>query len=163
MADELQVLTGGCLCGAVRYRVEVENTDGYYCHCRMCQLAFGNVFAAFLNVEQAKLEWLGEQPAFYRSSKLAQRGFCPHCGTPLLFAYDGSKRMDLSVSSFDELERIKPTSHFAVETRVSAWHKPDGLPEQRMADFEPINKRWEDAYGVDAAGGLDAVRRERDA
>ena len=151
-------LEGGCLCGAVRYRVRVESTEGYYCHCRMCQLAFGNVFAAWLNVRTAQVEWLGEPPRLHRSSRIAERGFCPHCGTPLSFAFLGSEHMDLSVGSFDEPGRISPGSHFAVETRVESWHRPDGLPEKRADASEPLMSRWREAYGKHAEPGLAAAR-----
>ena len=40
------VHTGGCQCGAVRYALYAEPTNPHVCHCRMCQKAFGNVFAA---------------------------------------------------------------------------------------------------------------------
>jgi hypothetical protein len=39
-------LTGGCLCGTHRYEARPRKREGYYCHCRMCQLAFGNTRAA---------------------------------------------------------------------------------------------------------------------
>ncbi len=68
-------LTGGCLCGAVRYEARPANRDGDYCHCRMCQLALGNTRAAFFNLRQDAVTWTGAAPTFYASSKLAQRGF----------------------------------------------------------------------------------------
>ncbi len=37
--------TGGCQCGAVRYRVTEPLGSAGICHCRMCQRAAGNVFA----------------------------------------------------------------------------------------------------------------------
>ena len=57
-AKPLPPLTGGCLCGRVRYEATPDHRDGYYCHCRMCQLAFGNTRAAFLNLRKAEVRWL---------------------------------------------------------------------------------------------------------
>lgn len=148
---------GGCLCGAVRYRVRLEKAEGYYCHCRMCQLAFGSVFAPWINVALADLTWLAERPKRYASSRIAERGFCGTCGTPLSFHFNDSPRIDLSIGSFDQPERIRPVSHFAIETRVAPWHVPDGLPEERAADYAALNERWRTAYG-EAEPGLATVR-----
>ena len=53
---------------------------------------------------------------------------------------------------------LKPTAHFAVETRVAPWHVEDGLPGERLDANERINQRWRAAYGDDAAPGLDTAR-----
>ena len=50
-SDPLPPLHGGCLCGQVRYEARPDHREGYYCHCRMCQLAFGNTRAAFINLQ----------------------------------------------------------------------------------------------------------------
>src|SRR5439155_6880415 len=101
MSDALPALTGGCLCGRTRYEAAPDHREGYYCHCRMCQLAFGNTRAAFVNLRKAEVRWLSA-PAYYASSKIARRGFCVRCGTPLSFEYLDSERMDLAVGSLDE-------------------------------------------------------------
>ena len=41
MGDRSEKVTGGCLCGAVRYEVEAYLHNAFYCHCRMCQRASG--------------------------------------------------------------------------------------------------------------------------
>jgi hypothetical protein len=69
-------LTGGCHCGAVRYAATVENNQAYYCHCRMCQRSFGNIFATFFNLPKVSVKWTTHAPKYFHSSKIAQRGFC---------------------------------------------------------------------------------------
>jgi hypothetical protein len=150
-------VTGGCLCGAVRYRARTESDEGYYCHCRMCQLAFGNTRAAWFNLPQTSLTWQGE-PSHYRSSKFALRGFCGRCGTPLTFAYDDSRRIDVSVGSLDDPAVLRPASHFAVESRIARWHADDGLPGHRLDASEKLTARWKSAYGDAVAPGVEAVR-----
>jgi len=153
----LPPLAGGCLCGQVRYRATPDHRDGYYCHCRMCQLAFGNTRATYLNLRKSEVQWLVE-PTYFASSKIARRGFCSHCGTPLSFEFLDSERMDLSVGSLDDPSAIKPTEHYAVESRIAAWHVPDGLPEARLDNNERIAQRWREAYGDGVEPGIAATR-----
>jgi hypothetical protein len=156
-ANALPPLTGGCLCGHVRYEAAPDHRDGYYCHCRMCQLAFGNTRAAFLNLRKAEVRWRSP-PAHYASSKIARRGFCPRCGTPLSFEYLDSERMDLAVGSLDDPSALKPTTHFAIEARIANWHCDDGLPGERLDANERINQRWRGAYGDGVQPGIDTAR-----
>jgi len=146
-------LEGGCLCGAIRYAIRLETPEGYYCHCRMCQLAFGSVFAPWVHVPVSQVQWLRGSPKLYASSAIAERGFCPNCGTPLSFHYLDSAEMDVSVGSLDEPARIRPMAHFGTESRIEAWHSPDGLPEQRLDEHARTMARWRAAYGPDAKPG----------
>jgi hypothetical protein len=154
----LEPLAGGCLCGAVRYEARPDHREGYYCHCRMCQLAVGNTRAAFINLRKSEVSWVAE-PTYFASSAFARRGFCGRCGTPLSFEYIGSERMDLSIGSLDDPAAVKPISHFAVESRIASWHGEDGLPGQRLDASESLTKRWKDAYGDAVVPGVDAVRK----
>jgi Glutathione-dependent formaldehyde-activating enzyme len=104
-----------------------------------------------------QVRWLGA-PAYYASSKIARRGFCNRCGTPLSFEFLDSERMDLSVGSLDEPGQLKPTEHFAAESRIASWFHDDGLPCSRLDDNASINQRWRDAYGAQVQPGLAAVR-----
>lgn len=157
----LAPLDGGCLCGRVRYRATPDHRDGYYCHCRMCQLAFGNTRAAYLNLRKSDVQWLAEPPSYFASSKIARRGFCSLCGTPLSFEFLDGERMDLSIGSLDDPSLVKPSEHFAVESRIAAWHAPDGLPESQLDGNAQIVKRWRDAYGEGVEPGLAATRAQR--
>jgi hypothetical protein len=152
-------LTGGCLCGAVRYEARPDEREGYYCHCRMCQLAFGNTRAAFLNLRKDQVRWTTAPPTFYASSTFARRGFCATCGTPLSFEYLDSERIDLSVGSLDDPAAVKPVSHFAVESRIAVWHADDGLPGQRLDEHSKLTERWRRAYGAEVVPGADATRK----
>lgn len=134
-------VTGGCGCGAIRYRARIEPA-GYWCHCRMCQRAAGNVGIAFVGALQADIEWTDGSPAQWRSSAIATRGFCFQCGTPLTFAYDDSSRIDLTVGSLDEPALVRLTSHFGVESRVPGWIAHDGWPETRADQYPSLQARW---------------------
>ena len=149
---------GGCLCGALRYRATPTHREGYYCHCRMCQLAFGNTRAAFINLRKDEVEWTRGVPTHFASSNFARRGFCGQCGTPLSFEYLDSPRMDLSVGSLDDPGAFKPVSHFAIESRIAPWHADDRLPGERLDQNERIVARWKQAYGDAVTPGVAATR-----
>jgi hypothetical protein len=156
-SDTNAPLTGGCLCGAVRYEARPDKREGYYCHCRMCQLAMGNTRAAFINLRKDQVHWIAE-PAWYHSSKIARRGFCSHCGSPIAFQYLDSPRMDLTIGSLDDPGAVRPVSHFAIDTRIAAWHADDGLPGERFDEYPQLTERWKKAYGDDVQPGVDAAR-----
>jgi hypothetical protein len=113
------VLTGGCQCGAVRFRVEGEPGRASICHCRMCQKAFAGPFGTLVTVAVADLTWTRGEPARFQSSDAIQRGFCAACGTPLTFEWSTDK-IDLAVFAFDEPSRVEPDVQLAVEGRP-AW------------------------------------------
>ena len=138
MADSV---SGGCQCGRVRYVAQLADDEAYLCHCRMCQRAAGNIFLALKTLPKADVRWECE-PDYYASSLIARRGFCSACGTPLTFDYPDSARMDLTVGSFDEPGRFRPTHHFGAESRLHAWDDMRGLPEMRSEDYAPLAERW---------------------
>lgn len=139
-------MTGGCQCGAIRYRIMIEDDDAYLCHCRMCQRATGGVAAAFKNVRVADLVW-SREPDRYRSSPFARRGFCAGCGTPLTYESDGHDQLDLTVGSFDDPSALRPVSHSGVESWHTAWLDTRGLPTERTEDNRRIAAAWMDSVG----------------
>jgi len=55
MTDVHVPVTGGCLCGAVRYESAQPPSEGFYCHCRTCQKFFGGLFAPFVRIPRQSL------------------------------------------------------------------------------------------------------------
>ena len=68
--------SGGCQCGAIRFRVEGKLDDASVCHCRMCQKAFGGFYAPLVSLRHAKLTWTRGSPKMFQSSNFVSRGFC---------------------------------------------------------------------------------------
>ena len=132
-----RIYTGGCQCGAVRYRVEGTLGDPHLCHCRMCQKAAGNFFAALIGVPRDALRWTRGAPATFNSSDKAARGFCARCGTPLTYDYFESKHINLTTGSFDEPARFAPRMQFGVEGQLPVFAdlpiKAEGTTEETMS------------------------------
>jgi hypothetical protein len=122
------VLTGGCQCGAVRYALYAKPEGVHLCHCRMCQKAVGNAFAGLAPVRLADFAWTRGQPAVFRSSSVAERGFCGQCGTPLSFRYLDSEWIDPTIGSLDRPDLVKPEFNYGVESRVPWIQQAVELP-----------------------------------
>jgi hypothetical protein len=130
-------ITGGCQCGAVRYRITAPLENAHICHCRMCQKAFGNYFAALVGTTKSGIEWTKGEPSFFRSSGIVQRGFCRDCGTPLTFAYDPADRISVSIGSLDHPELVTPSHQFGIEAQLPAFTLLHTLPGTRTEDDIP--------------------------
>lgn len=141
-----RAVEGGCQCGRIRYRVQLENEDAYLCHCRMCQKATGGVSIAFKNVSKSVLSWFSE-PDWYQSSPIARRPFCSKCGTPLGFDYPDSENCDLTLGSFDDPSVFVPKYHFGSDTIYEEWIDTYDLPRYRIEDNERTVTRWMNAVG----------------
>ncbi len=114
---------GGCLCGAVRYRIAGEPPALNYCHCRSCRLATGGPVAAFADLAPGQFTWTRGEPAFYASSAPVRRGFCPTCGTAL--TYESTEMPDevhVLSATLDDPAPFAPTSEFFAEERIPWLH-----------------------------------------
>lgn len=126
--------TGGCQCGAVRYALYAEPEGVHLCHCRMCQKAVGNAFAALAPVRTDAFAWTRGTPDIYKSSNIVERGYCAQCGTPLSFRYTDSDWIDVTIGSLDHPDRVPPTRHFGVESRLPWIHRLNDLPQSHTED-----------------------------
>ena len=124
MGDNDSLLTGGCQCGAVRFRVE-RLGRGSICHCRMCQKQFGAFYGPF--VSGHGVVWTRGEPKWFRSSNKARRGFCADCGTPLTIQNDGLPidEIELAIGTFDDPTRAAPAIQVNPNDKLPFV---DGLP-----------------------------------
>lgn len=134
-------LSGGCQCGAVRYSIPQPKSGVHYCHCRMCQKAVGNVFAALAPVPRDSVTWTRGKPKIFRSSNAVERGYCPKCGTPLTFIYRGGERLNFTIGSLDNPNAVKPELHYGTEAQVKWLHMADQLPKEKT-DTKALKKAF---------------------
>lgn len=131
--DNRPVYSGGCQCGALRFRIERALGDASVCHCRMCQKAVGGFYAPLVSVRAADLVWTRGEPKRFQSSNHGRRGFCAACGTPL--TYEAPDGVALTIGSFDQAESIAPAIQWGVEAKLPYVDTVPTLPaEETMAD-----------------------------
>jgi hypothetical protein len=129
-------LEGGCLCGAVRYRIDAgletgidpKALVGTFCHCSMCRKATGGGFAALVSIPRDALHWTRSAPDLFRSSPLASRGFCKMCGSPLFYDGDAEDHLAVTVGSLDDPSVFKADHHYGIESRLAWVDCGAGLP-----------------------------------
>jgi hypothetical protein len=76
---------GACLCGDIAWEFGGDAAMHVDCHCSICRKFHGSAYATFVMVPAHQFHWTrGEDKiATYQSSEQGQRGFCPHCGSPV--------------------------------------------------------------------------------
>ncbi len=124
------MLTGGCLCGQVRYAATGVPFHETACHCGQCRRATGAPFAAWFTVKRAELRWLGAAPQRFVSSVRAERGFCPQCGSSL--TYEGRAHpddIDLAMASLDAPDALAVKDHIYVADKLPWVRLADGVPQ----------------------------------
>ena len=94
----------------------------------MCQKASGAPMMAWATWARAKVDFLGAEPRMRRSSEIAERGFCPDCGSSLVWRRLGAETIDLAVASFDDPNALAPSEHIWTESRMRWLTLTDHLP-----------------------------------
>lgn len=122
------VYTGRCLCGAVAFEVAGALSPPLACHCRQCRRQSGHYVVAsdarradFRLTEDRGLAW-------YRSSPAAERGFCRHCGSVLLWRRD-AEMISINLGCLDETGELKLAGHIFVADKGDYYDIADTLPQ----------------------------------
>ena len=125
---------GGCLCGAIRYRVNAPLTALRVCHCTHCQKNTGS--GASVNVVVAGADFAltkGTPKQFTTradSGRTLYRYFCGDCGSPLYAHRDtGTERIVVKAGTLDDTSGLKITAHIWTSSR-RPWSHIDPDTEQ---------------------------------
>lgn len=123
-------MKGSCLCGAIGYAVDGELDDIVVCHCGQCQKTSGNHVAA-TRIEENKVTITDPEGllTWFRSSDIAQRGFCGRCGSQLFWKRDWHEKISISAGSLDGPTGLKVKAHIYINDAPDYYTLPDdGVP-----------------------------------
>lgn len=137
MGHEAVPVTGGCLCGRVRYAAEVFLRNGYICHCTICQRSTGQPAELSVLIRAGTLQYTRGKPKYYASSPLGKRGFCSHCGARLVWQAvrpEDDWLTNLTVGSLDAPQEARMTRHIHADTRLPWYTACEDLPKLASAD-----------------------------
>jgi len=123
-----QTITGGCMCGGVRYAVDGPLRQVIACHCVQCRRASGHFVAAtatrkkyFSFTKQDGLAWYTAVPGY-------RRGFCKECGSSLFFEEVGKERISIAAGSLDEQQGLHIAAHIYTAEAGDYYSIERGVP-----------------------------------
>ncbi len=114
-------LTGGCHCGALRYKVSEAPLATYTCHCTDCQHITGSAFSLAITVRDTAFRLTAGKPCFVQktadSGRIVTRWLCPDCGCwivggPQPGAAPGEMIRRVRAGTLDDTSWLRPTAHF---------------------------------------------------
>ncbi|MEM7121943.1 MAG: GFA family protein [Pseudomonadota bacterium] len=107
-------MTGGCICGAVRYETTGKTFGVQHCHCHSCRIDNGGPVVTLAGYNADQVTFSGDAHKIYASSPGVGRAFCGTCDTPLTWEGDGGELgpiVEFYISTFDNPDVLLPTGH----------------------------------------------------
>jgi adenylate cyclase len=142
-------VTGGCLCGDIRYKVEGAALDTNFCHCRMCQKFSGAPVTVGSTYPTDALQFTKGEPKYYGSSPFAERGFCANCGSSLTYrpalppvTPAWANWILIYTGSLDNPAPNAPTWHLGVESQMPWLDVQHARKRVRCQDSPDIVEAW---------------------
>lgn len=116
------MVSGSCLCGAVKFSADGPLTPLSHCHCSMCRKAHGAPFVTFTSTTSDHFEWTGDESAVarYQSSNGLERAFCRHCGSSVPEP-QGSGEVYIPAGLIDDDADLVADRHIFVASQAP-WH-----------------------------------------
>lgn len=126
-------ISGGCLCGAVRYEINVRLRGIVNCHCSKCRKFHGN-FGAYTSIKYTNLILLERRGLkWYQSitdkTPNVYRGFCSECGSSLFWHPRDQERIAVAAGSLDDPINLKTIGHVWISQIADYYKISDDLPK----------------------------------
>ena len=131
MSNSPIMATGGCLCKAVRYRVQGPLRDVIACHCTQCRRSSGHFVAATATRFENLVVTEDRGLCWYQPPDLYKRGFCKLCGSSLFFVSgtDAEDKISIAAGSLDDPVGIKLAAHIFVEEAGGYYEISDDVEQ----------------------------------
>ena len=157
--------TGGCACGAVRYRLTSDPLFTHCCHCLNCQRQTGSAFVINLLIEADRMELDGDPLPIDvpRDDGSAQRIYrCPRCQVAVFSEYGGPAVRFVRGGTLDDPSGVAPDVHIYTKSKLPWISVPDSVPA--FEAFYDIHELWPSASlerFEAAVAGAEGSRRPR--
>lgn len=108
--NTVENISGGCLCGEVRFEVENTFSKFYFCHCKQCQKITGTAHASNLFTRPDAIKWTAgaaHKKQFNYPNRDFTVVFCTECGSGLPFVTKSGKALIVPAGSLDTEPNIQ--------------------------------------------------------
>jgi hypothetical protein len=122
------LITGGCLCGNVRYEVRGPLRNVIACHCEQCRRTSGHFVAATACRRGAFTLTKSETLKWYVAVSGFRRGFCAECGSSLFFEEEGGDRVSIAAGSLDLPQGLSLAAHIYAREAGDYYRIEPGVP-----------------------------------
>jgi hypothetical protein len=130
MANETKI-TGGCLCGQLRYEATGAPQYAGLCFCNDCQRSSGSAFIPFMGFAAADISITGETKQATATAirgGTAVRNFCPRCGGLVFGGVVGvDQQHTIYAGSLDDRARFEPKMAIFIRNRPAWAPLPSGV------------------------------------
>lgn len=113
MSEAPAPVSGGCLCGAVRYQVDGPLRDVWVCHCSVCRRTHGGP-AAYAACGRADLVVVEQRGLRWHEHDGARRGFCGECGGRVFWERPERPTVSIAAGTLDEPTGLVTERHIFV-------------------------------------------------
>lgn len=122
-------LSGGCMCGAVRYELRGDAVYTALCHCADCRRHSGAPVSGWTCYKADDATITGAVSE-YASSDDGRRYFCPTCGTAVHYINEAvlPGLVDFRTGTLDDPEQAPPAIHVQTAERLHWMEGVDALP-----------------------------------
>jgi len=120
----MQILTGGCLCGGVTYKIQGSLRPIVACHCHQCRKTSGHYVAA-TQADRDDVAIHGNALRWFRSSETAERGFCGTCGSNLFWRRLGNPNISIWAGTINGPTGLRMESQLYTEYAGDYYDLPD--------------------------------------
>jgi hypothetical protein len=130
------MITGSCLCGAVRYEASATGV-ALHCHCSRCRKWHGAAFASIVRVPIDALRVASGEELItrYASSPGVDRCFCSACGSSLFTVRRDLGWAHVRLGTVDGDPGVRPSLHAFVGSKAPWFDIADSLPQYEASSL----------------------------
>jgi hypothetical protein len=124
------MVSGGCLCGAVRYEIDGRISPIALCHCSKCRKANGSAFHSGALCRKTRFRWVSGEDSIctYCTPSGYTTRFCRKCGSPVPNFQDAGEYVVLHAGALDQDPGSRPIHHFFVGSKAPWYEITGDLP-----------------------------------
>lgn len=128
--NDVPLLAGQCLCGAVQYQVADAFLYAANCHCSQCRRATGSAFKPFAGIAREKLRVVqGEERLLLYGGAENHDAHCKHCGSLLYSVVREGAYVHVTLGTLKDAPSLRPTEHIFVGSKAPWFTITDNLPQ----------------------------------